>query len=111
MKPRVTRLAGVTHGDAQANINNYGGPGIGDYDLVREPDNPQDPNAIRVAFLEVLDLGYVPASEAAILAPLMDAGRKFVAEFVSVNRHPLHETIGMTVRIVEVKLQKVVLVE
>jgi hypothetical protein len=101
MNPVITRLAGVTHGDAQANINKLGGRHIGDYDLVREPDNPHDPNAIKVAYLGEIDMGYVPAPVASTLAPLMDQGRKFIAEFVRKNRAPGQATVGMTVRIVE----------
>lgn len=103
MKPIITRLAGVTHSDAQANIEKYGGPGIGHYDLIREPDNPHDSNAIRVAYLGEIFMGYIPAKTAAMVAPLMDQGRKLVAEFVRVNKAPGQETIGMTVRIVESK--------
>ncbi|MBI9085594.1 MAG: HIRAN domain-containing protein [Desulfobacterales bacterium] len=105
MNPITTRLAGVTHGDAQANIKKYGGPGIGHYDLIREPANPHDSNAIRVAYLGEIFMGYVPAPLAATVAPLMDQGRKLVAEFVHINRAPGQETIGMTVQIVELKSQ------
>lgn len=99
MNPITTRLAGVTHGDAQANIKKYGGPGIGDFDLVRESDNLHDPNAIRVAYLGEIFMGYIPATVAITLAPLMDEGQKFIAEFVRINRAPDQDTIGMTVRI------------
>lgn len=44
-------------------------------ELVREPDNPHDPNAI-AAKLGAQTLGYVAASDAAELAPVMDAGSK-----------------------------------
>lgn len=106
MNPITTRLAGVTYGAAQANIKKLGGPGIGSYDLIREPDNPHDPNAIKVAYLDEIFMGYVPATVAAILAPMMDQGREFVAEFVQINRAPGQGTIGMTVLIVEFKPQK-----
>ncbi|MBI9085263.1 MAG: HIRAN domain-containing protein [Desulfobacterales bacterium] len=105
MNPITTRLAGVTHGDAQANIKKYGGPGIGHYDLIREPANPHDSNAIRVALFGKIFMGYIPAPLAATLAPLMDQGRKLVAEFVRKNSAPGQETIGMTVQIVELKSQ------
>ena len=72
MKPIITKLAGVTHNDAQANIKKYGGPGIGHYDLIRGPDNPHDHNAIRVALFGQIFMGYVPAKTAAMVAPLMD---------------------------------------
>lgn len=37
--------------------------------LVREPSNPADPNAVGVWF----QLGYIPAADAARLAPKLDA--------------------------------------
>lgn len=43
--------------------------------LVREPDNPHDPNAIAVYAERARNkAGYVPASQAKRLAPLLDAG-------------------------------------
>ena len=107
MQPITIKLAGVTHGDSQKNIKKYGGPGIGDgYDLVREPENPSDPNAIQIVFLDSV-LGYVPRTIARDLAPLMDQGRTFIAEFVSLNKSPYRPTVGMTVRIVETSHQNV----
>ena len=47
--PCTVKLAGVSFGSAQANIKTYGSPDIRWFALVREPDNPHDPNAIRVA--------------------------------------------------------------
>ena len=105
MNPIVTRLAGTSQDAMQANINTYGGPGIGGYDLVREPDNPHDPNAIQVAFLGTEVMGYVPASQAAVLAPLMDQGRQFRAEFVHLNQSPANDIVGITVRIEEQEAQ------
>jgi hypothetical protein len=46
--------------------------------LVREPDNPHDPNAIAV-YSQDNKAGYVPASRAKVLAKLMDSGVKLVA--------------------------------
>ncbi len=107
MKPIIVKLAGVTYGDTQKNIKKYGGPGVGDgYDLVREPDNPADPNAIQIVFLDFV-MGYVPRKEARKLAPLMDKGRTFIAEFVNLNKSPSHSTVGMTLRIVETNNQNV----
>jgi len=59
MKPIITKLAGVTFGDAQKNIKLFGCKDINSYALVREPNNPHDPNAIRVALFRRLFLGYV----------------------------------------------------
>jgi uncharacterized OB-fold protein len=57
--------------------------------LVREPDNPRDPNAI-VAMAEitdgrVLDLGYVPRNVATLLSKDIDAGKSFRAEIVEIR--------------------------
>jgi len=37
MRPRVLKLAGVSHGVCQENIKKYAGRGVGDFDLVRVP--------------------------------------------------------------------------
>jgi len=107
MKPIITKLAGVTFGDALENIRKLGGPDIGGYELIREPNNPHDPNAIRVAFIGHYTMGYVPARIAAQIAPLMDQGRQLHAEFVRVNRKDGKEIVGITVRIVEIHPQQV----
>lgn len=99
MKPVVTKLAGVMFG-AQENIRKFGCADIGTFELVREPENPHDPNAIQVVIAEYF-LGYVPGHIAARLAPEMDSGVKYLAEFISRNEHPAHDRIGLTVRIVE----------
>ena len=99
--PITIKLAGVSHGDCQENIQQFGCRDIGFYALIREPDNPHDPNAIAVSLGGVWHIGYVPGYLAVELAPLMDAGRVFEAEFVCVNKFPPHEQIGLTVRIVE----------
>ena len=104
MKHLIIKLAGVTVGDAQENIKKFGCRDIGSFALVREPDNPHDPNAIRVE-LAGLYLGYVPRYIAKDLAPQMDAGRNLFALFVSRNEHPFHDTVGLTVKIVEYPLQ------
>lgn len=105
MFPIITRLTGVTFDDAQENINKFGGPGLCAYDLIREPDNPHDPNAIRVALFGGIFLGYIPKYIAKNLATMMDEGRIFVAEFYRLNKSPVHETVGITVRIVEANHQ------
>ena len=102
----ITKLNGVTFRDAQENIKRYGVPGLIDYDLIREPDNPDDPNAIRVVIFVNTFLGYIPRHIAGSLAPMMDNGRSFVAEFHRLNRSPIHKTVGLTVRIVEIVQQQ-----
>ena len=105
MFPIITKLSGVTFKDAQENINKFGGPGVCDYDLVREPDNPHDPDAIKVLLFSHFFLGYVPKHIAKFLAPLMDEGRNFAAEFHGLNKSAMHKTVGLTVRIFEVDHQ------
>jgi hypothetical protein len=46
--------------------------------LVREPNNPVDPNAIKV-FVGSLHMGYVPADIAADLSSQIDAGENWLA--------------------------------
>jgi hypothetical protein len=106
MNQRIIKLAGVTFRDAQNNIRTFGCKDIGSYALVREPDNPHDPNAIRVALAGIVFLGYVPKEIAKELAPLMDQGKNFMAFFVSRNEHRSHRTVGLTVRIEEYPCQK-----
>jgi hypothetical protein len=100
--PCTVKLAGVSFGNAQANIKTYGSPDIRWFALVREPDNPHDPNAIRVALFGEFFMGYVPKDVAFNLASVMDSGREFDAEFVCVNKHPYHDVVGLTVKIIEV---------
>jgi hypothetical protein len=46
-------------------------------------------------------MGYIPGWMAKDLAPEMDCGKEFDAEFVCRNEHPTEELIGLTVKIVE----------
>ena len=100
-KPITTKLAGVTFGQAQHNIKQWGCADIGTYALIREPDNPYDSNAIRVSLFGIHDMGYLPKIVAMQLASLMDADRSFLAEFVRINEFPPHKRVGLTIRIVE----------
>ena len=102
MFPLTTKLAGVQFGACQDNIKKYAGPGVGDFELVREQDNPYDQNAIKVALFGHFEFGYTPGPIAKELAPLMDNGRRFVAEYKSLNQHPKYDLIGLTVTIKEV---------
>ena len=102
MNPIVTKLAGVTFRNAQRNIWTFGSGDFDRFDLVREPNNPSDQNAIRVTIGGVVHLGYVPKELAKELAPIIDEGRKLTAFFVSRNQDPTHRTVGLTVRIEEV---------
>lgn len=69
---------GITHGDRQAAIRHcVRGEQL---QLVREAENPYDRNAIRIRRLNGEDLGYVPKTNAAELAPKVDAGQQVRAE-------------------------------
>jgi len=97
---KTFRLTGVTVDDAQDNIKRFGCRVIGSFALIRESDNPHDQNAIRVE-IGGKYLGYVPRDIAQNLAPEMDKGKRFIALFVNRNEHPLFDTVGLTVKIVE----------
>jgi hypothetical protein len=101
MKSIVTKVVGVMDRRVQGHIRTFGNPDFPTYTLVREPDNPHDPNAIKVMIARVVFLGYVPREIAAELAPLMDGGTQFDAFFVNLNEHPDHRTVGLTIRIEE----------
>jgi len=98
--PFYTKLAGVTFGNSQKNINKSGYPDIGYFRLSREPDNPHDPNAVGVWFLDDR-LGYLPKSVAEKLAPMMDGGAKLTARFVCRNQCAPDSIVGLTVKIIE----------
>ena len=100
-QPIQTKLAGVTFDDCQGNIRQWGCPDIGTYAVIREPNNPHDPNAVRVSLFDIYDMGYLPRPVAQSIAPLLDAGRTFLAEFVCRNEYAPYKRIGLTVRIVE----------
>jgi len=106
MKNTITKLSGVKVNGAQENIKKFGCRDIGSYALMREPDNEHDPNAVRVALAGSIYMGYVPRHIAKDLAPKIDAGGNFIAQFVSRNEHPLHDTVGLTVKIVETYVRK-----
>ena len=100
MNPITTKLAGVSFGECQQNIKLFGNRGINSYCLKREPTNPYDSNAIWVG-IGTYHLGYLPKQVAKNLALLIDAGRRFEAEYVSLNRCSCSDTVGLTVKILE----------
>ena len=95
-----TKLAGVTFGQCQRNINKWGYSDIGYFRLEREPENPHDPNAIGVWFLNDR-LGYLPKPLARKLAPRIDAGMNLTAKLVCRNQIAQDSIVGLTVRIME----------
>lgn len=56
--------------------------------LVREPDNPHDPMAVRLDVPGVGPIGHLPATIAARMAPELDVATPWVAVTEGVLRHP-----------------------
>ncbi len=100
IKPIVTRLAGVTFDNCQENIKLFSHPSFNTYEVRREFGNLHDPNAVRVT-IGNCKMGYLPKRIAQEIAPLIDTGDSFVAEHVSLNTSPWHDTVGLTVKIIE----------
>lgn len=97
----IIKLAGVSYGTCQENIKNFACPqalGIDEYDLVREPDNPADPNAVWVG-IGGIKFGYIPRHMAREISQLLKSGQRLSAKFISVNRSPFYETVGLTIKI------------
>ena len=101
MKPITTKLAGVTYDDAQRNIRNLNLQHIRAFDLVRQPDNKHDRNAIRVVY-QGTHLGFIPKEISKYLAPRIDLGGQYEARPIRKNTSPHHEIVGLTIEIVEV---------
>jgi hypothetical protein len=95
-----TKLAGVTFDHCQEAIHKWGHRDIRYFSLEREPENPHDPNAIGVYFLQDR-LGYLQKPVAEKLAPVMDAGTQLTARFVRRNQFASDSIVGLTVEIVE----------
>jgi hypothetical protein len=57
-EPITTKLAGVSFGDCQKNIRTLGYADIGAFAVDREPDNPHDPNAVKVSHFGIFPMGY-----------------------------------------------------
>lgn len=78
MSSLETNVAGVTFEGRQAILALYRGSERLSAELKRQPNNPFDPNAIRVNIdvtnPQTLHVGYVPRALAARLAPRMDGG-------------------------------------
>lgn len=103
MKAIETKLRGVQFEDCQDNIKCFANPeelGIDEYDLIREPNNPHDENAVWVGIGKI-KMGYLPRTLARKIAPLLKEGQNLVALFVSQNMSPHHDTVGLTIRIAE----------
>ena len=94
-------LKGVDFEPQKSNLEKYGRPETGVYELVREPDNSHDPNAIGVFFLKHR-IGYIDRDQAPKLSPLMDKGIEFYAEYEHLNTCDWEPGVGITVSIFEV---------
>ena len=106
MFKQTVKLAGTSFGNTKRHVRTFGNADIGRFCLDREPDNPHDPNAIKVTVAGVVFLGYLPREVAKELAPLMDQGKKFMAYFVSRDENRAFGTLGLTVRIEECPCQE-----
>lgn len=97
-KPFDTRVAGVTYDGRQRILVNllkrqeeYGPLPV---ELVREPSNPYDPNAVMV-FLDSVQVGYIPAGIASDMAPLMDDGYGYRVKAGRVFKDGLRYSVGL----------------
>jgi hypothetical protein len=94
------RLAGTDFEPHKTNVERWGWADIPSYNLIREPNNKHDPNAIGVYFLRDR-LGYIKRDLAAQLAPTMDSGKQYYAVFVKRNTCSWTDTVGLTVSVYE----------
>jgi single-stranded-DNA-specific exonuclease len=78
-----TKAAGVTFGDRPQVVAALR-PGDR-LRLRREPSNPHDPHAVRIVTADGGDVGYLNARLAGRVAPLMDAGVRYVASVAGVT--------------------------
>lgn len=96
--PIEIKVAGVKKGDRKPLFPGYihrlrelneqaaaatGAEGIAGV-VMREPDNAFDPNAIAIHCPALgMQVGYVPASDATWMAPIMDAGARYSVELLA----------------------------
>ncbi len=78
-----SKIAGVTFdGRQDILVNLEAGTRL---DLIREPDNPHDENAIRIDDENGNNLGYIKAAMAKHLAPVMDSGCEYKVKVTEVT--------------------------
>lgn len=63
----------------------------------REPDNPYDPQAIRIETMEGKKIGYVPKQDNVIFSRLMDAGKVLFAKIM--EKEMKGEWLKITIKI------------
>jgi hypothetical protein len=81
---QVSPLAGFQYHEGRAV---WGEMRVGDaLALLREPDNPHDPNAVRVEWRGRM-IGYVPRAENAAVARQLDQGNRLQARILRLTRH------------------------
>ncbi len=73
-----TEIAGTTHVVGIEELEPFLHPGDR-LELIRVPDNPSDPNAIKIFTRDRVKLGYVARKDNPVLARLMDAGKLLYA--------------------------------
>ena len=73
-----TEIAGTTHVVGIEELEPFLHPGDR-LELIRVPENPSDPNAIKIFTRDRVKLGYVPRKDNPVLARLMDAGKLLYA--------------------------------
>ena len=112
--PKRINLVGTTfnkpNDDTQHNIDMLTLGGYEPFELLREPNNPHDSNAIRVAVVagkntdevQEFHVGYIPKTYHIHLASLMDKGRKFQTCNHKRKQHPYYKTLGVSVELKEV---------
>lgn len=76
-----TYVAGTTHVEGMDELAPYLFEGE-KLNFFREPDNAYDPQAILIKNADGVKIGYVPQSDNAIFARLMDAGKHLFARLV-----------------------------
>jgi len=92
-----TRVAGVTFEGRQGVISRIS-PGT-PVRLVREPQNPHDPHAVKVVTGDGWHLGYLPAKLAGRLAPAMDGGARYEAVVSQVTGGGEGRSLGLIVAV------------
>lgn len=93
-----TKLAGVTFDDRQAVVARLV-PGT-PLRVVREPENPHDPNAIALHDAHGLQVGYFNRRLAGVLAPVLDAGVEYDVEVSNVTGADRGGALGVNVLVV-----------